>query len=112
MQKQMKVIMMTVMIAGEGLHSRCATNYPKRKRQSMMITNEISDDYEKRMNSMMKTVMIVGEGLGLGVQQMIHLILAPFSPHPVTIRSLTFFSFAFHAVFSTFQVPLICFGMG
>ena len=50
------------MIAGEGLHSRCATNYPKRKRQSMMITNEISDDYEKRMNSMMKTVMIVGEG--------------------------------------------------
>ena len=77
-----------------------------------MITNEISDDYEKRMNSMMKTVMIVGEGLGLGVQQMIHLILAPFSPHAVTIRSPTFFTFAFHAVFSTFQVPLICFGMG
>ena len=61
---------------------------------------------------MMKKVMIVGEGLGLGVQQMIHLILAPFSPHTVTILSLTFFSFAFHAVFSTFQVPLICFGMG
>ena len=57
-----------------------------------MITNEISDDYEKRMNSMMKTVMIVGEGLGLGVQQMIHLILAPFSPHAVTIFSLTFLS--------------------
>ena len=78
----------------------------------MMITNEISDDYEKRMNSMMKTVMIVGEGLGLGVQQMIHLILPPFSPHTVTILSLTFFSFAFHAVFSTFQVRLNFFGMG
>ena len=55
---------------------------------------------------MMKTVMIVGEGLGLGVQQMIHLILAPFSPHTVTILSLTFLSFAFHAVFSAFQAPL------
>ena len=54
----------------------------------------------------MKTVMIVGAGLGLGVQQMIHLILAPFSPHTVTILSLTFLSFAFHAVFSAFQAPL------
>ena len=61
---------------------------------------------------MMKTVMIVGEGLGLGVQQMIHLILAPFSPHTVTILSLTFLSFAFHAVFSAFQALLNFFGMG
>ena len=70
-----------------------------------MITNEISDDYEKRMNSMMKTVMIVGEGLGLGVQQMIHLILAPFSPHTVTIFSLTFFSL--HADYIPLPLTLV-----
>ena len=79
----------------------------------MQKTNEsINGDYEQRMNSMMKTIMIVGEGLGLGVQQMIHLILAPFSPHTVTILSLTFLSFAFHAVFSASQAPLNFFGMG
>ena len=80
--------------------------------QWCLQTNEIDDDYEQRMNPVMKTVMIVGEGLGLGVQQMIHLILAPFSPHTVTIFSLTFLSFAFHAVFSAFQAPLNFFGTG